>query len=341
MNFFAKIGWLISWLLTTGLSVSCSSQSKEKIWIDTDIAIGKWGRDVDDGLALIMALRSPKVDIEGISLVSDVEYGYKITSRLLEWYGDGKNIPVYKGASNCSGLPLANAATMALTQALRTEKMTIIALGPVTNIATVLQLHPELVWQIKRIVWCAGRRPNMHFRPGNGIVNVCDCNFEKDPEAAQDLLSSGVKLVLTGYEASSHIHLSKKDLQPLEKSPFNGDRWLYKKLINWYTIWRIFLGSKEGFIPFDAVTMGCFLFPKCMRSFQNIPVAIETAENDSRMPFKEPLKQYLVASFQLKTSRNADYYYWAGDSLKLAMLQMLLQNQTEESSEVAHHGQRN
>ena len=268
----------------------------EKIWIDTDISIGKIGHDVDDGLALIMALRSPQIEIVGISLVTNPNYGDRICKKIIKWYGDGVGeIPVYKGAKRSKELGQSNSAVIALSDALRKEKLTIIALGPVTNIATVLMLHPELKGQISQIIWCAGRRPFLDFNPGRGKINVCDCNFDQATEAGQILLSSGVKILLSGYEPASSIYISLSDISGLKKSENPVCRWLYYRLKNWSKIWSFFLGSKKGFIPFDAVTLGSFLYPELTLVRAGLPAVIE--ENKSDMPsFFKSKKSYLLAT---------------------------------------------
>ncbi len=69
---------VIAVFLTVNLSVDAHAQ--EKIWFDTDQLMGnpeRAPREVDDAIALIMALKFHKdIQIEGISLVTDVDYGY-------------------------------------------------------------------------------------------------------------------------------------------------------------------------------------------------------------------------------------------------------------------------
>lgn len=320
---------LMGVLLLLGLHAYAQDRAREKIWIDTDIAIGKFSKDVDDGIALIMALQSPELQIEGISLVTNLDYGYRITKRLLHWYPEGDKIPVYKGTANANELGRENEAVNALVQALKKETLTIIALGPATNIATVMILYPELITRIKRIVWCAGRTPDLHFKPGKADINVCDCNFDKDPAAGAILLASQAPLTLSGYEPASYIHLSKQDLRPLKDSPREGDGWLYRQLIRWSNMWRIFLGSPDGFIPFDAVTLGGFLAPDSMEYYHDIPVGIQEYRNDSWLYSRKPLKPFLIASYEQQTSHKVNYYYKAGADLKKIILQLLIGNSSE------------
>ena len=54
--------------------------AQQRVWIDTDIMIGKFRRDVDDGLALMLALQDTSIKIEGISFVHGVDYAEKVTT---------------------------------------------------------------------------------------------------------------------------------------------------------------------------------------------------------------------------------------------------------------------
>jgi pyrimidine-specific ribonucleoside hydrolase len=304
----------------------------ERIWIDTDISIGKLGSDVDDGLALIMALRSPQVEISGISLVSNPNYGYRISKRILNWYGDGTSeIPVYKGARRSRDLGNVNVAVTALAEALRKEKLTIIALGPATNIATVLLLYPELKDQIVQVIWCAGRRPFSHFNPGRGKINVCDCNFDHSTDAGEILLASGVHVVLSGYESASSIYLSLKDILPLKRSYSEPDRWLYQQLRSWLKIWSFFLSSK-GFIPFDAVTIGNLLYPNLTSVDEGVPAVIQDYANDSPLFIFKRRKPYLVVSSELDSTNEVDYCSGMDVKFKDQMLNLLLNSKPVQAN---------
>lgn len=298
--------------------------SKDKIWIDTDIALGKYGRDVDDGLALMMALRSENLQIEGISLVLGGDYGYKITQRILGWYGMQNKIPIYKGVNSLQE-PFSsnNEAVEALARALRKNKLTIIALGPATNISLLLQKYPELAGQIIEIVWCAGRQPGLRFAPGRGLINVCDCNFDKDPDAGQIILSSHVKLILTGYEPASDIYITLDDIQFLKLSKNPEDNWLYEQLSDWVSLWRVGLGSTKGFIPFDVITIGSFIAREYMKFYKDIPALIVNEKNDSRFWSMKRNKPYLLVSKNFNTNQKVDYYYQTNSSFKNIIIQAL------------------
>jgi inosine-uridine nucleoside N-ribohydrolase len=86
--------------------------------------------------------------------------------------------------------PGAPAAIDALTTAIEQNpgEITILALGPMTNVALLLRLHPDLETRIKRIVFMGG---NVHV-PGNASA-AAEFNFWFDPESAQIVLRSRIR----------------------------------------------------------------------------------------------------------------------------------------------------
>lgn len=264
--------------------------AQKKIWFDTDIMIGnpdRAPREVDDAITLMMALKhQDKVKIEGISLITYVDYAYGITKKMLKWYAPNLSIPIYKGSDTCNDLGVENDATKALAAALKKEKLTILALGPATNVATVLKNHPELASQIEEIVFCAGRTPDFHFRPGLEQHTVSDYNFEKDVESFRVVFDSGVKVVLSGFECSVYLFLGKTDYDFLNNT-FEGDKWVYDFLRPWSKRHEQLFGN-DGFIPFDVTPLGYLTHPQYFKYYENIPVRIITKANDATIPANRP-----------------------------------------------------
>lgn len=77
-----------------------------------------------------------------------------------------------------------------VTETLKKEKLTILALDPMTNVATLVKNHPDIIPQIEHIVICAARKLNLPFNPGNGKRNVFDYNYEFDTKSMDVLLNS-------------------------------------------------------------------------------------------------------------------------------------------------------
>ena len=79
---------------------------------------------------------------------------------------------------------------------LKRQPLTIVAVGPVTNVGTLVTLHPELRGRIERIIMVAGRRPDQRF-VANELQKVPhrDFNFELDPAAMKAILETDIPLV--------------------------------------------------------------------------------------------------------------------------------------------------
>jgi pyrimidine-specific ribonucleoside hydrolase len=56
-----------------------------------------------------------------------------------------------------------------------------------TNIATLIQNHPDIIPQIEKTI-CAARTPRLLFNPGNGKLNVFDYNYELDTKSMDVIL---------------------------------------------------------------------------------------------------------------------------------------------------------
>ncbi|GAB3547315.1 nucleoside hydrolase [Spirosoma fluminis] len=287
-----------------------------RVWFDTDLMIGlpeRAPREVDDGVTLMMALRqADKVELMGISTVTYVDYGYDTAKKLLGWYNKtGKDIPVYKGSDSGQDTGVENEATRAIADALRKEKLTMLAIGPVTNVATVVKNHPELAAQIEEVVVCAGRTPGLPFRPGLEKITVGDYNFERDPEAFRVLFDAGIRIVLSGFECSAYTLLGKTDIDFMANSTNEGDKWVYAQLRPWQERAKKLFGV-EGFIPYDATPLGYLTHPEYFKYYKDIPVRINRKPNDATVGAlangKE--KPFLEVSYDYKDTKwRATYAY--------------------------------
>jgi pyrimidine-specific ribonucleoside hydrolase len=266
-------------------------------------------REVDDGVTLIMALRQPSIEVVGISQITVVEYGEDVTHKLLKWYNKtGRGIPVYKGSDSAKDVGVDNDATRALASALEKEKLTILAIGPTTNVATVLKNRPELAAQIDEIAFCIGRTPGLEFRPGLGNLAVGDYNFEKDVESMRIILDTDIPLVFSGFECSSSLFLGPIDIDRLNEGT-EGDRWVYNQLMPWIARGNNLFGS-EGFIPYDTTVLGYLTHPQQFRYYDDIPVEINVKANDSgNERDTRATKEYLEVSYDFKSARKVKYAY--------------------------------
>jgi purine nucleosidase len=208
-------------------------------WIDTDTAS-------DDAVAILMALRWPDVNVIGISVVAGnvhVEKGAKNARYTVELCG--KETPVYIGAAQPltreptwgyffhgddgmgnknypePTLPLAEgSAVEAFIDAVRSNprKITLITLGPLTNIALALRIAPDIVDKIEMCYAMAGAAATL----GN-ITPAAEFNIYVDPEAAKIVFDSGIPLLMVGWEhCRGKANLVQKEMDSIRlfKTPY-------------------------------------------------------------------------------------------------------------------------
>ncbi len=299
--------------LISGFSIFAQSETTEprRVWFDTDIMMGlpeRAPREVDDGVTLIMALAQPNIEIVGISLITEVDYGMEITEAILERYAADRDIPVYKGSPQAADLGTETPASLALAEALKKEKLDILALGPATNLATVIKNHPELISQFGEVVFCAGRTTGYPFRPGKRENTVGDYNFEKDVESFRVILDAGIKVVLSGFQCSEYLLLGRVDTDFLADGSDN-DQWLHAFLVPWQER-AVKLFGVPGFIPYDATPLGYFTHPDYFLIHRDIPVVINFRENDATLGRNiPPQKHYLEAGFEYPSNWKVDFAY--------------------------------
>jgi purine nucleosidase len=252
-----------------------------RLWVDTDAACGLGPRtDPDDCFALLLLARSPEeVELVGISTVFGngiLEATDSITralaGRLPPVGHRGPN--VFRGAArpledSAGSDGLIAPAYRALERALEEGPLVLLALGPLTNLATVLRGRPDLRTRVIRIVAVMGRRRGHLFHPvegqrapsilGHGPV-FRDFNFAKDPEAALALLGMRLPLTLVPYEAAREITLTEADLNHVGAASDAG-RWVAQRARGWLSYWERDIG-RAGFYPFDLVAAGYVVRPE-------------------------------------------------------------------------------
>ena len=171
---------------------------RRPVWIDTDPAAGVPGSDVDDALALIAAFHAPELAVRGVSSVfgnAPLDATHPIAESLCARFGP-PGLCAYRGAASAAERTQTTEAVVALAAALEAEPLDILALGPMTNVAAVVEQRPELAQRIRSIVAVAGRRPGQEFRSSATQPDAFpDLNFECDADGMQILLDCGAEIV--------------------------------------------------------------------------------------------------------------------------------------------------
>lgn len=201
-----------------------------KIIIDTDCGI-------DDAVAIMIAVAYKEIEILGITTVSgntDIENVNKNVLRLLRFLGKD-NIPVFRGASlpliqgpvRCKDVHGENgfgnielprtsqkieklSAPQGLYELLKKNPgLTIITIGPLTNIAILINLFPKAKDYIGQIISMGGA-----IDKGN-VTRFAEFNFFADPEAIQLVIDSNIPLTIIPWDPIFQVVFSEKELKNL------------------------------------------------------------------------------------------------------------------------------
>jgi inosine-uridine nucleoside N-ribohydrolase len=193
---------------------------------------------VDDALALLLALASPELLIEAVTAVAGnaaVQATARNALRVIAASGMADPPPVAAGCeqplrrdlvtaahvhgddglgdvldSPPEGEPVAvHAVDMILeTVSGNPDRITIVALGPLTNIATAILRDPATMTLCREIIAMGGAIRH----PGN-VTAVAEYNFYADPEAARIVVHSGLPVTLAPLDATMQVRLSRQELE--------------------------------------------------------------------------------------------------------------------------------
>lgn len=104
------------------------------------------------------------------------------------------------------------------------EPVTLVAIGPLTNVAVVLQRYPEIKENVERIAIMGGSTTFGNVTP------VAEFNVHADPEAARVVFRSGVPITMCGLNVTRYASLSESALDKLEASGYDLARLIAKIL---------------------------------------------------------------------------------------------------------------
>ncbi len=189
-----------------------------KFIIDTDTAS-------DDAVALVLALRQPDIDVKAITVVAgNVPLAQGLQNALYTAELCDASVPVYAGCAKpllreletaeavhgedgmgdiglplCGREPAPGHAADVLRQAIKSNAgdITLVTLGPLTNVALALLREPELAAKVSRCFIMGG------IGTGHGNVTpTAEFNIWVDPEAAKIVYESGLPISMVGWDIS-------------------------------------------------------------------------------------------------------------------------------------------
>ena len=255
-----------------------------KIWIDTDI-----GGDIDDALALLLAMASEEVELVGVSTVfENTAARAKIAKSLLNM-GGLTHVPVYAGEGyplaaksvydnpvNVSKLPKTysevlfgrteydkkNAVEAMKTAFLESDgEIILVALGALTNIAKLIKRYPEAAEKIKGV----------YIMGGAAERNWNEFNLTCDPEAADIVFSSQLPKKIVTLDVTFRCRFSSDQIRRMA----NCQSKAVKTVMQMSALWG------EGMILHDPLTLAVVLSDEFVR-FEEGNLLVELSGEYSR-----------------------------------------------------------
>jgi inosine-uridine nucleoside N-ribohydrolase len=261
-----------------------------KVIIDTDPG-------VDDAFALMLAMRSPELNVMAVTAVAGnlpLEITLPNALRMVE-ICDRTDIPVAAGASaplirqqvtasyahgenGLGGVTLPSPKITAVKEHAaelicrivleHPGEVTLIGLGPLTNLALALRSEPDLAKAIKSIVLMGGSLS------GGNVTPAAEFNFYVDPEAASIVFNSGVPITMVGLDVTRKVELTEPYIRQLEagtNKPSRAAAGIARAIMATYRGH----GEKSGPTLHDPLAVSALIRPDIL-TFESYRVQIET-----------------------------------------------------------------
>uniref|UniRef100_A0A803L1T7 Inosine/uridine-preferring nucleoside hydrolase domain-containing protein n=1 Tax=Chenopodium quinoa TaxID=63459 RepID=A0A803L1T7_CHEQI len=264
---------------------------KKKLIIDTDPGI-------DDAMAIFVALQSPEVEVIGLTTIYGNVYTTLATRNalhLLEVAGR-TDIPVAEGShftiTNGTKLRIADfvhgadglgnqnfpppngkaieqsAAAFLVDQASKYPgEITLVALGPLTNIALAIQLDPAFTKNIGKIVILGGA-----FAVNGNVNPAAEANIFGDPDSADIVFTSGADILAVGINVTHQVLFTDADREKLAASNGKLAQYLCKILDVYYSYHFDAYNIKDGAVRVQTsgITRGLTILYNKQKRFEEV-----------------------------------------------------------------------
>ena len=262
----------------------------KRILIDTDPGI-------DDACAILLALASPELDIEGLSIVHgncSMEQAAANALSILELVGSD-HIPVAKGCA----LPLVQPSFLApethgttgLGYAMLSEpdiqpidehasdflidrilsapgEITLLAIGPLTNIALAIRKEPRIVPAVRELIIMGGA-----IRHEGNTTALAEFNTYADPHAAHIVYHAGMPATLVPLDVTYDCILTPGDIRRLQKIDSPITRFLADST-RFYMEFHDEYQSIEGCVINDPLALALAFLPE-LCTYQDLYVDVD------------------------------------------------------------------
>src|SRR3954452_14272364 len=254
----------------------------------------------DDAMALLLAVASPELELVAVTTVAGNQTLEKVTAnaiRVLD-VAEAHDIPVAAGADRAlvhparvagevhgeTGLdgpdlpppsrePESQHAVELIASKLRERPHTLIAVGPLTNVALLLALHPELYERIEGVVVMGGA-----YGTGN-VTPSAEFNIWVDPEAAHRVFASGLKVTMIGLDVTHRAMLSAARADALREKGHAG--LVVSDLHRFYRRFHLEVYGHDDTPVHDALAVAAVIDPSLV-TLERLPVEIDVTQGPCR-----------------------------------------------------------
>jgi purine nucleosidase len=225
-----------------------------KVIFDTDI-----GDDIDDAYALGFLLRSPEVQVLGVTTAfEDTHLRARLVTRFLKAAGRGE-IPVYEGPKTAGKSHFTQGKWAegspdrvypdAIEFVLKTIRespgqITLVAVAPLTNVGALIAKDPQTFAKLKRVVLMGG---SIERGYGNKAGGDAEWNIVNDVAAAKALFASGVPLYVMPLDST------QIPLNPTRQAELFGKKTGMAKALEELTAEWSAAGNRRSPLLFDVV----------------------------------------------------------------------------------------
>lgn len=276
-------------LAVTVLVANATADSPQRVIIDTDPGI-------DDAMAILLALNSPELKVEALTVVpgnveawQGLENALKIVSlagrcdvlvaggaqhplnqKLITaqfWHGKNGLAGVELPASKCKADSRFAPDLIIEIVHRYPHEITLIPIGPLTNIALAVSRDPSIVPLVRNVVMMGGSI-------GGGNVNgAAEANVYGDPEAAAIVFNAGWMVTMIGSDVGERTLITRKYLAELQQLHGPESDFIFK-LADWY-LTRSEKSGYSGAAMYDPLAVATVIDPTLV-TLKDMHVDVET-----------------------------------------------------------------
>ncbi|KAJ1692208.1 hypothetical protein LUZ63_008906 [Rhynchospora breviuscula] len=272
--------------------INKASSKREKLIIDTDPGI-------DDSMTILMAFQASEIEVVGLTTIfgNVSTKGATRNALLLCDLAGHPEVPVAEGnpeplkggepriadfvhgsdgLGNISMPPPNNKKIDKSACEFMVDKVSefpnevsILALGPLTNLALAIKRDSSFAKKVKRVIILGGA----FFCPGN-VNPAAEANIYGDPEAADIVFTSGAEIVVVGINITTQVTFTDSDLSEISKSKGKYAQFICN-MCNFYQNWHVKSDGFHGIFLHDPVSFAALLRPDLF-TYKTGVVRVET-----------------------------------------------------------------